>query len=76
LGNPWSKQRFHDDSTGTKIIGKPHRENQLLCVYPLLVLRPDLDSSQDSRKVSQGIFQKNPKIDEVIEGEIFMPFEF
>jgi hypothetical protein len=34
---------------------------------PLLVLRPDLDSSQDSRKVSLGIFQK--KIDEVIEGE-------
>jgi hypothetical protein len=28
-------------------------------------LRSDLDSSQDSKKVSQGIFQKNPKIDEV-----------
>jgi hypothetical protein len=42
----------------------------------MLVLRLDLDSSQDSRKVSQGIFSKNPKIDEVIEGEIFMPFGF
>jgi hypothetical protein len=38
-------------------------------------LRPDLDSSQDSRKVSQGIFKKNnPKIDEVIEGERFLRF--
>jgi hypothetical protein len=34
---------------------------------PLLVLRPDLDSSQDSMKVSQGISPKKPKIDEVIE---------
>ena len=29
---------------------------------PLLVLRPDLDSSQDLMKVSQGIFQKNQKL--------------
>ena len=35
---------------------------------PALVLIPDLDSSQDSRKVSQGIFTKNPKIDEVTQG--------
>jgi hypothetical protein len=41
---------------------------------PLLVLRPDLDSSQDSRKVSQGIFKKKSEIDEVIEGERFMRF--
>ena len=41
---------------------------------PLLVLRPDLDSSQDSRKVSQGIFQKKTKIGEVIEGESFLRF--
>jgi hypothetical protein len=35
----------------------------------MLVLRPDLDSSQDSRKVSKGIFsKKNPKIDKFIEG--------
>jgi hypothetical protein len=40
----------------------------------MLVLRPELDSSQYSRKVSQGIFQKNPKIDEVIEGEQFLRF--
>ena len=35
-----------------------------------------MDSSQgdDSRKVSQGMFQKNPKIDEVIEGERFLRF--
>jgi hypothetical protein len=51
-------------------------KNYFLCVYSLLVLRPDLDSSQDSRKVSQGIFQKNPKTDDVIEGETFMPFGF
>jgi len=39
-------------------------KSNFLCVYPLalLVLRPDLDSSQDSRKVSQGIFQKQNKI--------------
>jgi hypothetical protein len=62
--NPWSKQRFHSDSNkfSTKIMGKSHRKEAFLCVYPLLVLRPDLDSSVDSRKVSQGIFQKkNPK---------------
>ena len=53
-----------------------YKKTNFLCVYPLPVLRPDLDSSQDSRKVSQGIFQKNPKIDEVIEGERFMPFGF
>ena len=29
---------------------------------PLLVLRPDLDSSQDLVKASQGIFQKNQKL--------------
>jgi hypothetical protein len=34
---------------------------------PLLVLRPDLDSSQDLVKARQGIFQKKTKIDEVIE---------
>jgi hypothetical protein len=41
---------------------------------PLLVLRPDLDSSQDSRKVGQGIFPKNPKTDKVIEEKIFLHF--
>jgi hypothetical protein len=49
-GNPYPKQRFHSDSTVTKIIGKSLRKkNNFLCVYPLLrvlVLRPDLDSSQ------------------------------
>jgi hypothetical protein len=35
-----------------------------MCLPPAC-LRPDLDSSQDSRKVSQGIFRKNPEIDEV-----------
>ena len=39
-----------------------YKKTNFLCVYPLLVLRPDLDSSQDSRKVSQGIFQKNQKL--------------
>ena len=29
---------------------------------PLLVLRPDLDSSQDLVKASQGIFHKNQKL--------------
>ena len=29
---------------------------------PLLVLRPDLDSSQDLVKASQGIFLKNQKL--------------
>jgi hypothetical protein len=50
------------------------KKPNVLCVYLLLVLRPDLDSSQDLRKVSQGIFAKNPKIDEVIEGERFILF--
>ena len=36
----------------------------------MLVLAPDSDSSQDSRKVSQGIFQPQTH-DEVIEGDIF-----
>ena len=53
-----------------------YKKTNFLCVYPLLVLRPDLDLFQDSRKVSQGIFQTNPKIDEVLEGERFMPFGF
>jgi hypothetical protein len=57
-------------------MGKSHTKNNFLCIYPVPVLRPDLDSSQDSRKVSRGIFQKNPKIDEVIEGERFMPLGF
>ena len=35
---------------------------------PLLVLRPDLDSSQDLVKASQGIFHNKTKNDEVIEG--------
>jgi hypothetical protein len=26
-GNPFSKQRLHSDSTGTQIMGKPHRKN-------------------------------------------------
>jgi hypothetical protein len=35
---------------------------------PLLVLRPDLDSSHDLVKASPGIFsKKKPRIDEVIE---------
>ena len=34
---------------------------------PLLLLRPDLDSSQDSRKVNQKQFHKKPQNDEVIE---------
>jgi hypothetical protein len=33
----------------------------------MLLLRPDLDSSQDLMKVSQGIFYKKPKTDEVID---------
>jgi hypothetical protein len=39
-----------------------YKKTNFLYVYPLLVLRPDLDSSQDSRKISQGIFQKNQKL--------------
>jgi hypothetical protein len=42
-------------------------KNLLLMCLPRLVLRPDLHPSQYSRKVRQGIFEKNPKIDEVIE---------
>ena len=38
------------------------KKTNFLCIYPLLVLGPDLDPSQDSRKVSQGIFQKIPKL--------------
>jgi hypothetical protein len=38
---------------------------------PLLVLRPDL---QHSRKMVEEFF-KNPKLDEVIEGDIFMRFD-
>jgi hypothetical protein len=39
------------------------------------VLRPDLDSSQDSRKVIQGVLiKKNLKMDEVIEGKRFLRF--
>ena len=38
------------------------KKTDFLCVYPLLVLRPDLDSSQDFMKFSQGIFQKNQKL--------------
>jgi len=51
-----------------------YKKTNFLCVYPLPVLRPDLDSTQDSRKVSQGIFQKISKIDEVIEGASFLRF--
>ena len=51
------------------------KKNYFLCVYPLLVLRQDLVSSQDSRKVSQGIFQNKLKIDKVIEGERFLRFD-
>ena len=62
-GNPLSKQRFHSDGAGTKIIGKSHtKKTNFLYVYPLLALRPDLDSSQDSRKVSRGIFRKIKKM--------------
>jgi hypothetical protein len=50
------------------------KKPNFLCVYPLLVLRPDLDSSQDSKKVRQGICLKDQKIDEVIEGKIFLRF--
>ena len=39
-----------------------YKKTNFLCVYPLPVLRPDLDSSQDSRKVSPGIFQKYQKL--------------
>jgi hypothetical protein len=43
-----------------------------MCLPPL-VARPDLDSSQDSRKVSHARdFSKKPKIDKVIEdGKIY-----
>jgi hypothetical protein len=51
-----------------------YKKNNFLYVYPMLVLRPDLDSSQDSRKVSRGIFRKKSEIDEVIEGESFLRF--
>ena len=37
-------------------------KTQLFMCLPLLVLRPDLNLSQDLRKVSQGIFQKNQKM--------------
>jgi hypothetical protein len=51
------------------------RKKNFLCVYPLLVLRPGLDSSEDSKKVGQRIFRgENPKNDEVIEEESFMLF--
>jgi len=39
-----------------------YKKTNFLYVYPLLVLRPDLDSSQYSRKVSRGIFRKNQKM--------------
>ena len=50
------------------------KKKNFLCVYLVLVLRPDLDSSQDSRKVSRGIFQKKTKNHEVIERKIFLHF--
>ena len=34
-GIPQSKQRFHSDSTGTKIIGKSHTKNQFFMHLPL-----------------------------------------
>ena len=46
-----------------------YKKTNFLCVYPLLVLRPDLDSSQNLMKVSQRIFQKKTKNDEVIYSE-------
>jgi hypothetical protein len=55
-------------------MGKSHRKKKFVWVYPLLVLRPDLDSSQDSGQVSRGIFQKKTKIGEVIEGKSFLRF--
>ena len=39
-----------------------HSKKQLFMFFPVLVLRPDLNSSQDSGKVSQGIFQKIQKM--------------
>ena len=48
-----------------------YKKTNFLCVYPLPVLRPDLDSSQDSRKVSQGIFQKIPKLTKLQRGKIY-----
>jgi hypothetical protein len=48
-----------------------YKKTNFLCVYPLPVLRPDLDSSQDSRKVSQGIFQKKIKNWRSYRGEKF-----
>jgi hypothetical protein len=52
-----------------------YKKTNFLYVYPLLVLRPDLDSSQDSRKVSRETFSgKKSKIGKVIEGESFLHF--
>ena len=47
------KQQQHRYQNHRKIT---YKKPNFLCVCPLLVLRPDWDSSQDSRKVSQGIF--------------------
>ena len=57
----WGIPSQSNDFTATVLLPKSE-ENQIektnfLFVY-LLVLRPDLDSPQDSRKVSPGIFQK------------------
>ena len=35
-GNPQSKQRFHSDSTVTKIIGKPHRKKPTFYLFTCL----------------------------------------
>ena len=52
-----------------------YKKTNFLCVYPLPVLRPDLDSSQDSRKVSQGIFQKIPKLTKLQRGKDLCPLD-
>jgi hypothetical protein len=47
------------------------QKNQFLYVYPLIVLRPELDSSQDSRKVSRGFFRKNQKLAKLERRNVF-----
>jgi hypothetical protein len=74
-GNPLSKQRFHSDSTSTKIIRKSHRKKtHFLCVYPSLFWDRIWIRLRIRRRLVKEFFKKNSKIGEVIEGGIFIDF--
>ena len=62
-----------NDFTPTVLVPKAY-ENHIL-KNQLLVLRPDLDSSQDSRKVGQRIFQKIQKLTKLQRGKYFFTLD-